>query len=83
MTGTGFLNLIKTHGLSIALMLGGLYFLNDKLNNAEARILAVEERLHNCYEKLIVPKTSSRTAQNSETVVFVKPKDLEIVPEDV
>lgn len=47
------LKLIKTHGLSVALMLTGIYFLNSKLTLAENRITALENRLYDCYEKRI------------------------------
>lgn len=57
----GFLNLIKTHGLSIVLMLGGLYFLDDKLDGAESRIFALEQRLYDCYEDKFQIRTRTET----------------------
>jgi hypothetical protein len=72
---TAFLNLIKTHGLSVALMLGGLYYLDSKLVNAEARILALEHKLYECYEGLRpAGKTPDETRDNAP-VVFIKPKE--------
>jgi hypothetical protein len=56
---TYLIKLVKTHGLPFALMLGGLYFLNGKLSNAESRIAALEGRLYDCYEKRSRPTLAS------------------------
>lgn len=70
-----FFNLIKTHGLSVALMLGGLYYLDSKLVNAEARILALEHKLYECYEGLRPASKGPAETRDTAPVVFVKPKE--------
>lgn len=66
------LKLIKTHGLSVALMLGGLWFLNGKLTLAETRITALEDRLYDCYEKRITTLQSS--------IPFMPTNEVRILP---
>jgi len=48
-----FFNILRSHGLAIALMLAGLYFINAKLDVAESRITILENLLYDCYEKRI------------------------------
>lgn len=70
-------NLIKTHGLSVVLMLGGLYFLNNKLSLAEERISALEERLYDCYEKRSITSNSPLKESKSfiHSLEFVIPEN--------
>jgi hypothetical protein len=71
------LKLIKTHGLSFALMVGGLYFLNGKLTSAEMRLSALEGRLYDCYEQRLssqgTPSEESSTPDDRQ--VFVIPEN--------
>ena len=71
------LKLIKTHGLSVALLLAGLWFLNGKLAIAENRISALETKLYDCYEKRIaIIQTSLPFMPTKET----REKPLAILP---
>jgi len=63
------LRVVKTHGLSVALMLSGLYFLNGRLEVAEKKIATVEARLYDCYEKRI---TADNSRQKPEDTGFRK-----------
>ena len=59
--------LIKVHGLAFALMLGGLYFLNEKLASAEDRLLALEGRLFDCYDDRILERPRQNEAPLQST----------------
>ena len=47
------LKLLKTHGLSVALMLGGLYYMGNENAEQDLKIANLENKLFDCYEKRI------------------------------
>jgi hypothetical protein len=61
--------MVKTHGLSFVLMLGGLYFLNGKLTSAESRISVLEMKLYDCYEQKINTLSSSDNSEENQIPV--------------
>jgi hypothetical protein len=71
-----FAKFLKTHGLSVTLMLGGLYFLNGKLEKAEDRILAMEIRIFDCYEKRLQEKDKKKITEPQNTSC----RKLEFIP---
>lgn len=68
--------IVKKHGLAVAVMAAGLWFLNNKLESAENRIAALETRLFDCYEDRIKSGTASagRRYDASITALFVAPE---------
>lgn len=73
-TTSWLLGIVKKHGLATALMLAGLYVYDDKLEKAEVRITALEEKLYGCYEKHINAGTYPHTTENPMLgTVFVLP----------
>jgi hypothetical protein len=72
--------LVKTHGLPVVMMAAGLWFLNNKLDKAEARIGLLEAKLFECYEKRIGGKKhrSSTAPELSVNTTAVLPQRFKI-----